>query len=145
MVTDIIDAISIKINELFGEGYEIYTENVKQGLTEPCFFIRLVSASVTPYLGQRKLRAYPVMVTYFPKDTETNDDLMQIGELLCDGLEYVTMVNGDIVRGWNVSSEIDADQNVLHISVEYRITTIVPEELIPMEDMTQQTGLKSED
>ena len=37
---DIIDGVSIKLNELFGEKYTIYTNNVKQGLQFPCFFIK---------------------------------------------------------------------------------------------------------
>lgn len=41
----ITDAISIALNGEFGDGYTNYTENVKQGLKEPCF---LFSVSTPP-------------------------------------------------------------------------------------------------
>ncbi len=37
--TRIIDGISIRINEVFGDDYEIYSEDIEQGFKEPCFFI----------------------------------------------------------------------------------------------------------
>ena len=39
MINSIIEAISISLNEEFGDGYEIHMEEIKQGLKEPCFFI----------------------------------------------------------------------------------------------------------
>lgn len=38
MVNRIIDGISIRINEVFGDDYEIYSEDIEQGFKEPCFF-----------------------------------------------------------------------------------------------------------
>lgn len=37
MLNDIMDAVTRRLNELFGDGYEIYTDAVEQGLKEPCF------------------------------------------------------------------------------------------------------------
>ena len=42
MYNDILDAVTRKLNELFGDDYEIYTDPVKQGLTEPCFFVQIL-------------------------------------------------------------------------------------------------------
>ena len=39
MVNSLISGISISINSEFGDEYEIYTESIKQGFNEPCFFI----------------------------------------------------------------------------------------------------------
>ena len=39
MVNKIVDGIVQAISAAYGEEYEIYTENVEQGLTEPCFLI----------------------------------------------------------------------------------------------------------
>ena len=38
MINKIIDGICEKLNESFGDGYEVYTELKNQGLKEPCFF-----------------------------------------------------------------------------------------------------------
>ncbi|WP_334295846.1 phage tail terminator family protein, partial [Clostridioides difficile] len=39
MLNNIIDGISIKLDKSFGESYTIYSEDVEQGINEPCFFI----------------------------------------------------------------------------------------------------------
>lgn len=47
----ITDAISIALNGEFGDGYTNYTENVKQGLKEPCFFISVSTPPMNFSLG----------------------------------------------------------------------------------------------
>lgn len=37
MLNEIITGISQKLNATFGDGYEIYENDVEQGLEEPCF------------------------------------------------------------------------------------------------------------
>lgn len=37
MINKVIDGISKAINEEFGDEYNIYTEEIEQGLKEPCF------------------------------------------------------------------------------------------------------------
>lgn len=49
----ITDAISIALNGEFGDGYTNYTENVKQGLKEPCFFIFCINPTHELFLGKR--------------------------------------------------------------------------------------------
>lgn len=141
MIGDILTAISIKLNEV-KQGCEIYSQNVEQGLVPNSFFIRLLTATMTPLLWQRKFRFYPFVITYFPADNETNDDMTALGDKMVNELEYITMLNGDIIRGWDISYEVDHEQNVMRFEVEYRITTIPEVEFIPMEDLTQRTGFK---
>ena len=38
MLNEIIKGISMALNAAFGDGYEIYQNDVEQGLKEPCFF-----------------------------------------------------------------------------------------------------------
>ena len=45
MLNDIMDAVTRRLNELFGDGYEIYTDAVEQGLKEPCFFVQFLEPS----------------------------------------------------------------------------------------------------
>ena len=42
MLNNVIAGIAIALNEEFGDDYEIYTEEIKQDLKEPCFFITLL-------------------------------------------------------------------------------------------------------
>ena len=143
MIEDILTAISTRLSEI-KEGCEIYSQNVEQGLVPNSFFIRLLTATTTPLLGQRKFRYYPFVITYFPADGETNDDMTALGDQMVDELEYVTILNGDIIRGWEISYEVDHEQNVMHFEVEYRITTIPEVELTPMEELTQSTAIKED-
>ena len=46
MLNDIMDAVTRRLNELFGDGYEIYTDAVEQGLKELLVFFCAVSGAV---------------------------------------------------------------------------------------------------
>ena len=123
MVNDIINAISIKLNSVFGEGCKIYTENVEQGLTEPCFFIKYLTTTTKPYLGKRKRHSYSFDIHYFPE--AGNEEMLNVAEDMLEALEWVTLLNGDILRGLSPQSEIVDD--VLHVSVSYPVMLKVAE------------------
>lgn len=144
MIDQIITAVSNRLNELFIGDYEIYSQNVEQGLQEPCFFIRLVSAVNTALLKTRKQMSYTVMVTYFPTEDESNDELMLVGDKLVGGLEYINTLSADIVRGFDMSYEIDATQNVLHFTVTYKVFLNRETEFIPMVDLLRSTELNGD-
>ena len=42
MLNEIIKGISMALNAAFGDGYEIYQNDVEQGLKEPCFLIAVL-------------------------------------------------------------------------------------------------------
>lgn len=115
MLNDIVNGISIKLNSIFGDGYKIHDENVKQGLEDKSFFIKPLTVINKPLLGKRKQRTYPFDIAYFPE--EGNEEMMQVSEKMLDGLEYITLLNGDILRGTSLQAEIVDD--VLHVSVNY--------------------------
>jgi len=140
MILEITDGISIKLNELFGDGYEIYTENVKQGLQEPCFFIKTLKVNTNQFLGSRKERSYPFDIAFFTQDG--NEEKMRVGEQMLDGLEYLTLTNGDIVRCRSIDMDIVDD--VLHVSVTYPVmlNRVVTEEA--METLTENIGTKGD-
>ena len=49
MINNVIAGIAIALNQEFGDDYEIYTEEIKQDLKEPCFFITLLNPSKTDF------------------------------------------------------------------------------------------------
>ncbi|HBH3416838.1 TPA: hypothetical protein KSJ58_004077, partial [Clostridioides difficile] len=53
MLNNIIDGISIKLDKTFGESYTIYSEDVEQGINEPCFFIVPLNPSKVSYPSGR--------------------------------------------------------------------------------------------
>jgi len=117
MLNEIVNGISIKLNSIFGDGYEIYTDDVEQGLEEPCFFIKSLVVINKPLLGKRKQRTYPFDITYFPQ--AGNEEMMEVSEKALEGLEYITLINGDLLRGSSLEAEIV--DGVLHVSVNFNV------------------------
>lgn len=143
MVDDIKSAISIKLNQIYGDNYEIYTKDVKQGLNPPCFFIKILNSSRRQLIGNRYYLEISVNVHYFPSVRGNNDELDEVGSSLFNDLEYITMVNGDQIRGTNMSYEkVD---RVLHFFVTYGLYVkkdIPAEEL--MGEIIYNGGVKTE-
>lgn len=143
MVNGIKDAISIKLNQIYGDNYEIYSKDVEQGLNPPCFFIKILNPSRRQLIGNRYYLEVSCDVHYFPAVEGDNDKLDEFGMSLFDDLEYITMVNGDQIRGTNMSYEkVDG---VLHFFVTYGlyVKKDVPAE-DPMEEITYRGGVKKE-
>lgn len=130
MINSIIDGISIKLNQIFGDEYEIYSEDVKQGLNEPCFFIAFLNTSKTQWIGPRFLKENSFDIHYFPKGPDANGEMLDVAELLEVGLEYI-VVDGSFVRGTKMNSEIV--DGVLHFFVNYNMSMVKVED--PLDQM----------
>ncbi len=119
MVNDLIDGISVKLNQVFGDGVRIYSESVKQGLKEPCFFIAVLNPTQSPMIGVRYFRQHPFDIHYFPSKTGGNQEIQDVASDLFEALEYITLLNGDLVRGTEMHYEKVDD--VLHFFVKYNM------------------------
>jgi len=117
MINDIVTGITVQLNKEFGEEKKIYTSNVEQGLKNPCFFVKLLTVINTPFIGKRKKREYPFDIHYFPVDETDNEEMMAVGDQLMEILEYITMLDGDKLRGKDMEYQIL--EGVLHFSVTY--------------------------
>jgi hypothetical protein len=141
MVNEIKDGISIKLNQVFGDDYRIYSKKVKQGLKEPCFFIAVLNPSQKQLIGNRYFREHFFDIHYFPSAKDDDDELDEMGSNLFTDLEYITLVNGDLIRGTKMSYEkIDG---VLHFFVNYN--AFVRKDIDSedgMEDITIKSGVK---
>nr|DAQ52883.1 MAG TPA: tail completion protein [Caudoviricetes sp.] len=120
MVNELLNGISIKLNQVFGDGYEIYGDtDVVQGLKEPCFFIAILNPSQTKLIGQRYFREHPFDVQFFPTKSGDNVELQEVASELFLALEYITLLNGDLVHGTSMNYEnVDG---VLHFKVNYNM------------------------
>jgi hypothetical protein len=123
MINDIIKGVAKAIRNEFGEDSRIYTEEIKQGLKEPCFFISALNPQMKQVLGKRYLISCQVMVQYITEEgkAECNDIAMRLFELL----ELIT-VSGDLVRGKNMSYEVS--DGILSFNVSYDIFVYKTEE-----------------
>lgn len=143
MLNKIIIGISQALDAEFNsenEGYIIHTENVEQGLEEPCFFIFSLKPSSKQLVGNRYERKYPFDIRFFP-DTELvdgistiNNQLNEVTERLFTALEYIT-VDNSLVRGTSINAEIV--DNVLHFFINFNM--IVKKETEPIDTMGSLT------
>ena len=144
MLNKIITGISQKLDEEFNteenQEYTIYTENVEQGLEEPCFFIFSLKPSSKQLAGNRYKRKYPFDIHFFP-DTELvdgistiNNQINEVTERLFTALEYIT-VDNSLVRGTSINAEKVDD--VLHFFINFNM--IVKKETDPIETMGSLT------
>ncbi len=124
MINDIMTGISIKLHELFGDNYKIYTETVKQGLKEPCFLIKLISSELDPLIGRRKILNNAFCITYIPdEDNSKKQDINEIQCILLANMEFIKTVENILYLGSGIRTEVV--DGVLHFFVNYDCTAII--------------------
>lgn len=119
MQNEIMDAVTRKIFEIFGDGYTIYTDNVEQDLKEPCFFVSFLEPSHKPLLGKRYRRIYDMSIQYVPAGEDPSREINQVVDRLIDGLEYISLSDGSLRRGMDMSSRVSDD--ILTFLVTYDV------------------------
>ena len=119
MLNDIVSGISEKLYETFGDGHEIYTEPLKQGLQEPCFLISGIDHNTMPIAGPRSFRGNLFSLKYFPKSTtDPKAECLAVADALFLALEYIT-AGGDLIRGTDM--DVNFVDDVLVFRVAYNI------------------------
>lgn len=142
MINTIIKAISIAINAEFGDGYEIYMEEIKQDLKEPCFFIQCLNPTYELFLGKRYFRRNQFCIQYFPKaELDSNRECHEVSERLNWCLEYIT-VNGPM-HGTEMKFQIV--DGVLSFFVNYDCFVYRVEENTVMENLESHITVKEGD
>lgn len=128
MVNDIMDAVTRRLGVLFGDGAAIYTDPVGQGLLEPCFFFSVLEPSRKPMLGRRSFQETGFCIQYIPEETnpQKRRELNQVADALFDGMEYITLANGDMLRGTGRSFRVE--DGVLNFFVNYNLYLMTPAE-----------------
>lgn len=139
MVKDIMDAIAIRLHEVFGDEFEINQEDVVQGLKEPCFLITLVDYSKEPLLQSRSKRLVPFDILFFPSKAKMQ--CYEIADQMMNELELITLLDGDAMHGTKMKAEVV--DGVLHFFVNYNfIGTVTTEPLDRMESIDIECGTK---
>lgn len=132
MTTYIKDGIADKLSAAFS-GVQVFTEDVQQGFSEPCFFISLITVSTAPDMNNRYRRNYLMNIKYFPSvSNNSNQEMEAVEEKLYQVLEYIE-VDGDLVRGFDMSAEkVDG---VLVYTIRYPVRVYTPQEKPIMEEV----------
>lgn len=133
MVNDIVSGVTKAIYDAYGDGCRIYTENVEQGLQEPCFFVALTSCDQTRIVGNRYQKNIAVCVHYFPKGKAKKREMQDAAGVLYYVLERIALSDGTMINGFWLHDEMADD--VLHFFVTYRpIVMYQTEEEASMEE-----------
>lgn len=101
----IITAIAKKIHSIFGDSYNIETDEVKQGYNTPCFFIKLYNNERKHYRGNRYKINLNFRILGFAENDSTKQ-LNEMGEKLYE-IEYLTLDNLDVIRCLNMNYKTD--------------------------------------
>lgn len=142
MVNEVIDGVVKALAKEFKEeGYEIYTENVEQGMNIPCFFV----LSLNPKQNRERRERYKsenlIMIHYFPSSTNGNFECNEIMGRLFECLEFISLKD-DMIMG----SEMDAEvrDKVLQFKVKYDFYTYRTEEKTKMTSLDMNIKVKEE-
>jgi len=69
--------------------HKVYTDDVKQYLTPPCFVIRQVDAAHQVLFGENRSMRCSYAIYYYPPDNARREDLQRMGLALCPVLELL--------------------------------------------------------
>lgn len=132
MVNDIVTGIAVKLDEEFGDKFKIYDSKVRQGTEVPCFYIKLLTTLRTPYIGDRRRISYPFDIHLLPDEGMDDVIMAETGETMMELLKRITLLNGDIVHGRDISFQIT--DGVLHFFVTYSVAVNNMDRADPMQE-----------
>ncbi|QBK26741.1 phage tail terminator family protein [Ureibacillus thermophilus] len=103
-INDIITAISIKLNQVFGDEYRIYADDIPQGFEAPAFLILFLNLENIRQIGGRWRVNTLFNIQYFPRNgrTEASNAALKVQQ----ALKEITLLNGTVMLGTNGNTEI---------------------------------------
>jgi len=113
---------------------KVYGEEIKQGLVEPCFFVKILTAGQKREINRRYVRSHLFDIHFFSK---SNEEHYAMAESLLGGMEYIE-VNGRLTRGTAMSYQVI--DRVLHFFVNYNFHV-----LREKQDETKMQNLEQEE
>lgn len=120
VINEIITGISLKIKEIFGDGYHVYDDGVEQGLEKPCFFINYLDGEETRQIGL-EIKSYLDTLHFDVTGFAENDDRPSLNDMADKlyYLKYIKLNNGILIRADSLKPTIK--DNVLHFFIDYKI------------------------
>lgn len=135
----ITSAVSTAVYTAFGDGYEIYTDKVTQGLREPCFLIRCLNGAKNVDLGRRYKRETQISVQYFPKAEGDCAEIADALERLLEALDTIE-ADGCLLHGRDIAGT--PHDGMLTVTAIYDGFVLREEALPDMDSLTTQTNAK---
>lgn len=121
MINGIIAGIIATIKAEFGAEYRIYDELPAQGLKEPCFYVKFVTATTTRGVRNRFKRAYTFNITYFPKDAANpSAECLNVEERLSAALQDI------VAQGITVHADAEISGEFVNGNLQTKVVYGVP-------------------
>ena len=95
---EIVNAISVRLDEIFGDEYTVYFEQVEQGLQTPCFFIQPLDASDKNMIDNRKYRTSGFAIVFIPTDKKGHrEQFVEVADKLFDNFDSFELSDGVVL------------------------------------------------
>lgn len=120
MINHISNGILKALHNEFGDDHEYYTENVEQGLKEPCFFIQSLGSTSSLVRGQMYKVNSSYSIQFFTDSSQKVMDCNIISSRLFICLRIIdvnTKLDNFKLRGKNIKATIK--DNVLTVTLDY--------------------------
>lgn len=122
-----LDGLVKRIRECFPES-KIFTENIEQGLSPPCFSVICEQPVFKRFMGKRFFRSFDFCIYYYPESDDFFSEINSVSELLIPNLELIE-ADGDLIRGSKFSTKTVDDVMVICATYE---TFVYDDEKAPM-------------
>lgn len=112
MINAIMDAVIRQVKGLFGDGYQIYVDGETQVPEMPYFLVKMSKLSRKPVVGRRTYQEAEFCIRYIPAEgtAEKGRELNRVADILLDGMGYVTLEDGSLLRGTGMRTGPDTEQ-----------------------------------
>ena len=126
---ELIDAISIRLNEVFGDRYTIYLEAVEQNLQRPCFFIQPSDDTDKNMIANRKYRTDAFLIQFIPEGKDAHRaQFAEVKDKLFDSFDSLELEDGTILPTYDRTIDIGDDMLQFIIRFKYYAYTNKPSE-----------------
>lgn len=139
MINEIIKGIADAIYQEFGNDYEIYDEEVEQGLNEPCFFVYCINPQNNIFLGRRRIITNQFAIQYIAKGPNKKAEINDVFDRLNSAIEFIS-VSGIKLMVTNVTTNIE--NGVLTVNPTYKFFAYKEAEGDIMEEQTMNQEVK---
>lgn len=134
-VKNVLSGVSAALSAEF-DGFEIYLDDVPQGLAPPCFTV-VCSPSVKQVVGKRFRRDFDICVHFFPGSDEKYGECADAEERLFTALQYID-ADGDLLRGEDMSRKLS--DGILSFNVRFGTFVLDTEKAEAMGDLRSRIG-----
>ena len=138
MVNEIKNGITNALFNAFADA-DIYTDNVEQGIHQPCFFVMLLDNEEEPLLLNRAYRTANFDIHYI-NDDATNAEREQIASKLYALMRFIDTASGKV---HGVKLRHETVDNILHFFVTFKITVkYYTDDVEKQENLNVNIGVK---